>query len=305
VITIEIEHPEGAIDAEAMQIVRSKLEAAGVRIRNWKPGAHLLAAVVFDRAIEKLQLARDIANPEAADDNEDNSNPPDGWWVQAINDRQRLLWDNDLDLAKSLDALRGRVHALEDRPVVAVDPARRTVGEAQNWRTLRDLVRELDTRSDGPPYMGDDDVLDVIARTLRRAAMFATSEFEPVALVGDDPDPVADGLRRQLEDARVRAESAEHVCDEVLDKLAILAGCATWDYPGQIVRDVANMRTALLDVRRYHFGLPPDVAKRIDAMGLDRPELVALADARGLGAMLAFRLGPKPTTDPTDQEPTS
>lgn len=43
--------------------------------------------------------------------------------------------------------------------------------EAQNWRAIRDLVRELDAELRGPgPGMADDDILDVVSQVLRRKA---------------------------------------------------------------------------------------------------------------------------------------
>ena len=48
---------------------------------------------------------------------------------------------------------------------------RQQARDAQNWKTIADLVHQLDHRhKEGDPRMADDDVLRLVARVLRHAA---------------------------------------------------------------------------------------------------------------------------------------
>lgn len=117
--------------------------------------------------------------------------------------------------------------------------AQEHVRDADNWRAVRDEVRRLDWRSDGPPHMADDDVLDVVLRVLRDAIK--------------SPKQAEEKAKRDAEIAK-RAAGGEVIAHFLRKRDA------------NEMTDAEFFRQARLTVRTMELGDAPNIALR-DVLG--------------------------------------
>jgi hypothetical protein len=175
-----------------------------------------------------------------------------------------------------VDAAHGVVHAeAERRAVMPAELVLHTPGQLDPDRAAeyRERLLEISRSASAPRMivagdMGEQVELPGDERRARRALELISS------VLGDTSDP-----QQAVDEARTviaaLAEGDEHLLasTEALDNLAALSGVPSWDYPGQVVRDVFYLvrdaracaddeaLQALLRDRCRAAGLSPDLAR--------------------------------------------
>jgi hypothetical protein len=65
----------------------------------------------------------------------------------------------------------------------------------------------------------------------------------------------------RISELEAKSEPRDDAATDALDAIAVICECQSWDYPGQLVRDVANMKARLFEVRRENEALKARVAE--------------------------------------------
>lgn len=97
---------------------------------------------------------------------------------------------------------------------------------------------------------------------------------EPTALHAKRESGAAERERDQAREriAELEALLRDNAATRALDEIAALCGCAHWDYPAQVVRDVQELARKLAAVRLAVAGAPEPTTHAAVRAALKEPE---------------------------------